>query len=566
MDANRGAALGFAGEKGGVASDPGSGLLVAFDGELFVGRPVTGTEAAQTVLAGWLEHGARWRPPDGWFAAAVWDPRTGTLGLVTDHMGHVPLYVAQTAGTTIVAGELKALVAAGLDPALDPQAWAEMLAYEHPLGEHAPLAGVRALPAATTLVLQKDGTEQRWRWWRYLVEPAADGDVRELADEVARLLGRAVVERLEPASGLALSGGLDSRSLATVVAAYAPETLALTWGAPGSEDLRYGAEIARLSGLPHRSCPLEPGYMAAGAAETVWLGEGHVRCLHAHHLVVRPFRSRVGLRSLVIGFGGDPVLRDFKFSLLPRLSEDAFAHAFHAQRAGCISDDLLEQIFMPRFAAELRGRARESLARHLAEEPGARYSRVLQFIWNHNHRRKVLPAAWLFRDDLPPRDPFDDPELIELGRRMSTALRRAGQLQCHYLRRFPALASVRSPKDGLPPALTGRRRRLAAFRVKAQRRFRAEAEGRVGLRRLPDHRGLGDYATELRGGSSALLDVLLEQRTLARGQLREETVRRLLSDTQRGRARHTRALGMLLTLELFQRQFLDGDGLTAEEP
>jgi hypothetical protein len=301
--------------------------------------------------------------------------------------------------------------------------------------------------------------------------------------------------------------------------------------------------------------------MAGGAAETVWLGEGHVRCLHAHHLVAAPFRAGSGLRSLLIGFGGDPVLRDFGFAPLPRLSDEAFPSAFHAQRAGCISDDLHEQVFTPRFAAELRGRALESLARHLAEEPGPRYSRVLQFIWNHNHRRKVLPAAELFRDDLAPRDPFDDPELIELCRRMPRVMRRAGQLQCLYLQRFPALASVRSPKDGLSPSLTGRRRRLAALRVKAGRRLRAEAERRVGVRRLPDRRGLGDYATELRGGSRALLDVLLEPRTLARGQLREETVRRLLSDTRRGRARHTRALGMLLTLELFQRQFLDGDEL-----
>jgi hypothetical protein len=47
--------------------------------------------------------------------------------------------------------------------------------------------------------------------------------------------------------------------------------------------------------------------------------------------------------------------------------------------------------------------------------------------------------------------------------------------------------------------------------------------------------------------------------TLARGQLREEPIRRLVAETLAGRGRHTYVLGVLLTLELVQRQFLEGD-------
>jgi hypothetical protein len=36
-------------------------------------------------------------------------------------------------------------------------------------------------------------------------------------------------------------------------------------------------------------------------------------------------------------------------------------------------------------------------------------------------------------------------------------------------------------------------------------------------------------------------------------------VRRLISETLSGRGRHTQALGILLTLELFQRQFVEGE-------
>ena len=37
-------------------------------------------------------------------------------------------------------------------------------------------------------------------------------------------------------------------------------------------------------------------------------------------------------------------------------------------------------------------------------------------------------------------------------------------------------------------------------------------------------------------------------------------MRELVDDTLSGRARYTKPLGALLTFELFQRQFVDGDG------
>jgi len=76
--------------------------------------------------------------------------------------------------------------------------------------------------------------------------------------------------------------------------------------------------------------------------------------------------------------------------------------------------------------------------------------------------------------------------------------------------------------------------------------------------------GIGDYAADLRHGG--LLALLLEPRTLERGQLREEGVRRLIDETLALRERHTMALGVLVTFELFQRQFVDGDGEPLSAP
>ena len=79
--------------------------------------------------------------------------------------------------------------------------------------------------------------------------------------------------------------------------------------------------------------------------------------------------------------------------------------------------------------------------------------------------------------------------------------------------------------------------------------------------------GHGDYAAHLRGEAGArLLGLLLDERTLDRGQIRREGVRRLVDETVAGRASHAQVLGTLLTLELFQRQFFDGDGFERGAP
>jgi len=203
---------------------------------------------------------------------------------------------------------------------------------------------------------------------------------------------------------------------------------------------------------------------------------------------------------------------------------------------------------------------------HLAAEEGDRDSRGAQFIFRNNHLRKVWPAAGLFSDDLVPRDPFDDAAFVEFCRRLPTRLREGGALQMAYLRRFPALASLPSPKAGLRPRTIGWRRRLASLNVRVRRGGRRRLDDLLGPAWWPVRGGLADYATDLRRTGADLLGILLEPRTLARGQLHEDAVRRLVADTLSGRAGATRSLGMLLTFELFQRQFLEDEGPPATTP
>jgi asparagine synthetase B (glutamine-hydrolysing) len=556
-DSEDGVALGYAGPRGGIASDPASGVVAALEGELYAdGGPVGGSAAARALLDAYAAAGDALELGEGVYAGAVWDPRRRALVLVTDLHGRRRLYVARHGEGMLIAGELKALVAAGVKARIDPDAWAQFLAYEHFVGEHVPLEDVQLVPPATTLVLRADGRRDARRRWRYRVEPARSADEQTFLDAFDDALRGAVRRRLDPGSALALSGGIDSRCLAAIVAAEAPATPTATYGMPGSADLELGARVAARLGLQHHSFPLTPGFLARGAAETVWLAEGEVRCFHVHHLAARPLRGLTGSDALLIGYSGDHVVRTTNRPLSEGGSL-VLPENLHRYRAANLDDELAERVLTPRFASELRGRAAAAFERHLAQQDGPPLQRARQLFFEFQ-RRKITPGAALFEDDLAMRDPYDDLAVVELCRRIPESFRLRGEIHLAYLRRYPELASLVTTKQGLPPALEGRRRRAADLRR------------RVAIRaaRLPTGRGrasastpaLTDYRRDLREASAGLLEILTEERTLDRGQLRGEAVGELVEETLGGGRSYTGALGVLLTFELFQRQFVDGDG------
>ena len=542
-------ALGFAGERGDTVRDEATGSLAAFDGELY--EPFrTGADAAIEVLTAVLTEGDAYEPPDGAYAAAVWDATRESLFLLTDRWATRPLYVTRIGPVFVAAGELKALLAAGVRPELDLQAWAELLAYRHALDNRTPLAGIRALAPATTLALRA-GVEHELVRWRYRVEPEA-GDEAELTEEFGRLLGRAVERRLPGRPALALSGGLDSRCVATALRRGGLDGPAVTWGARGSSDIRAARRVAERTGLPHRVHPLDAGYITGGAAECVWLGESRRGSLRPYEFTLRSLRREENVDALLYSLRGDDLAR-LEAPPAAAPGEAGWAAAVHAARAYFVSDELMEELLQPSFARDLRGRAAGALAGRLAADEGDRQARFQQL------RTANLPSPRLIEDHFAVRDPYGDAELGDFLRRLPYELRLGGRLQQVYLRQFPALARVRSPKEGLPPILGGRLERAALRAVKLRR-----AAGALADTRLPGRLGLGhgpfaDIAPGLRSGNGELLNILLEERTLRRGQLRAEPVRRLVNETVRGRIAHIPTLEALLMLELFQRLFVDGE-------
>jgi asparagine synthase (glutamine-hydrolysing) len=163
----------------------------------------------------------------GDFALLLWDPVRGEGLLARDQLGVGCVYLYEQGGVVRFAGELRELLELlPSTPAPDGVSVAHWLAASARPGAHTLYEGVRRLEPGTMLLLGREGAREevywrpRFREPQPLTPPAAAARVRGA-------LELAVTRRLDPGrrTGVLMSGGLDSASVAALAAAQGTATV-----------------------------------------------------------------------------------------------------------------------------------------------------------------------------------------------------------------------------------------------------------------------------------------------------------------------------------------------------
>ena len=192
-------------------------------------------------------------------------PANPAATIATDRYATRPLYVTSDDGTTLVTGELKAVPA--VFPArrtIDLDTAAAFLAYEHTFPRQALVQGVNALPPAVTDTIGESGEIRRTRRWRFELAPEPLADPREWVAEFGRQLDRAVARRLNPATFVTISGGLDSRCVVLSLVRQGLESFTVTYGASGAAILRTERPLPRRPDFDTVRCASSPATSRAG--------------------------------------------------------------------------------------------------------------------------------------------------------------------------------------------------------------------------------------------------------------------------------------------------------------
>lgn len=202
--------------------------------------------AAALVEAYRRRGGELWREVGGAFSLAVIDPARDTVVLVMDRIGQRHLYYAQTAGGLIFGTSARALLA-------HPEVASDIhlqAVFDYVYSHHCPSPGsiyrdIRKLDGAEVLVYQA-GNLQIQRYW----QPEFHEESRSLKTLSAELHDalRGAVAGYEGRVGAFLSGGLDSSTVAGVLAQARPgaaETFSMGFAVPGYDEMEYARIAAR---------------------------------------------------------------------------------------------------------------------------------------------------------------------------------------------------------------------------------------------------------------------------------------------------------------------------------
>ena len=151
----------------------------------------------------------------GMFAFAIWDEQERSCFIARDRFGIKPLYYHESRGVLMFASEVRALLAAGVAPAIDATAACQ---YFHSGSVPEPLTliqGIRALEAGHCL-LWRDGRSTIRRYWELsFPEPESVSDPAATArDALIDSVRHHFVSDVPV--GVFLSGGIDSTAIVAI--------------------------------------------------------------------------------------------------------------------------------------------------------------------------------------------------------------------------------------------------------------------------------------------------------------------------------------------------------------
>src|SRR5215211_1773125 len=573
-------------------------FTVTFNGEIYnyrelkkrlegLGHEFSTDTDTEVMLEAFAEWGVAGALPhlNGMFAFAVWDGREKTLTLARDRLGVKPLFYAEArteeGGSFVFASEAKAVLASGLvKPELDLEGLNQQLTFLWTPDPHTLFKGIRRLPPAHVLTW-RDGVVAVREWWDVSFDEIEGGRSEawwreRLSETLERVVGLEMVADVP--LGSFLSGGVDSSVIVALMKRRSGGRRVSTYTVGiEDEDLRFdiipsdvpwARKVGRLLDADYHETMLRPDVASLLPMLVRHLEMPVIDMAISSYLVSK--EARETLTVMLSGMGGDEVFagypRQLAMSLagaldplpsaLRRPAMRAVAGALPGGRPGRLTAPLRNVKkfaksaaldFEPRYMGFGTYFTDEAKRRLYTEEARAGVGGADAYYLHRRYFERCAGAAPLNRllyvdmktflpclnldytdrtsmaATLEVRVPLINHELVELAARMPPRLKLRG-LRRKYI--------LKKAAEGLLP-------RDVVWRKKA---------------------GFGaPIRAWLRGPLRPLVDELLSEDVVrARGLFRPGEVRRVVEANLSGREDFNLQVLQLLTLEMWQREFLDG--------
>ncbi len=542
---------------------------VVFNGEIYNYREVRanlerrgyGFQTAsdtEVILASYLLDGDSFLEPlNGIFAIALWDSHHNRLVLARDRMGIKPLYIWQSTELLAAASEIKALLkhpAVRSDPDVDR--FPEYLAFRHPTDNGTLFRGISALPPGTQLNWEAGRSRKRTYWDL----PLLAGDTTRTESDYLEELDFLIEDscRMQMVSDVPLgtfnSGGVDSSLVTSYVAEGIPDSLNTFCVELEETDLDespFAEMVADRFATHHTSLVVDRRSFADSLPSVIW---HHDEPLNHPNTVAMFLLSEITKERVTVvltGEGSDELFAGYPRYLLGqawnKLGKSgvrtlaAISGPLRRTVAGMKWRRVLAAAKVGQMGAMIEAARyvedhdlREVLSgdfepsntrRHTrSSSSGDMVSRMLEYdqtTYLLSLLNRLDKASMAF--GVEARVPLLDHRLVEFAAKVPIGLKLKNRETKYLIKRVA--------ESRLPKAVVHRKKSGLALPLD---------------RWLRDERALGRY-----------LDLLLEPRSLQRGYLKQDGVKRAINQHQQGFKDNSQVLWGLVNLELWHRSLLD---------
>jgi asparagine synthase (glutamine-hydrolysing) len=535
----------------------------------------------EVLLAMYARYGAEMLPRlNGIYAFAIWDSEAGEMFLARDRLGVKPMYYTEHDGSLFFASEIKALLRAVPTPGLNHEAVSEYLTFLWVPDPATLFEGVYKLPPGHCATYRNGRLAIR-EWWdmRFAPEELSEQEwAARVRDEVGESIRRQMVSDVP--LGSFLSGGIDSSAIVGEMRRATDEVTTYTVGFSQEDlgheivpdDVKYARQVAKEFDLDYHEQELQPQVVDL-LPKLVWHMDEPVAdpaCITTY-LICSAARER--LTVILSGMGGDEI-----FAGYPR---------YVAAQIGRYADVLPQSVRRGlRHASEgrltmgppgrMRGPRRNlmKLMRGIDQPVSGRH-----LVYRAYYRPEELDMVWSddMRSRLVGHDPFrQHHEYFErvkdehwLNQLLYVDIKTF--LPCLNLTYTDKMSMAASTEVRVPllddelVELSGRiPANLKLRRFTRKYVFKKSQEGR-----LPKEviwRPKAGFGAPIRGWLTQDLkpiidDVLSPDNVRARGLFDPDEVQRLIKANDQGQEDNALRLWALLTLELWQQQFVDAPAL-----
>lgn len=526
---------------------------------------------------------------NGMFGLALWDSRKETLFLARDQFGIKPVYYMPLPGGRLAfASEVKSFIAGGfLTPEVDSEALHYFLNFLWVPGPKTLFRGVFKLMPGYYLRWHK-GEFVTCRYWQG--QPTSvqrNRSEAELITELRQELRAAVKRHLisDVPLGVFLSGGLDSSTLLALSTEITNRPMkAYTIGfrsndaryEQSDEDQKYARVVAQAFGADHHEIEVDPDITQL-LPKICWHLDEPVADPAAITSYLICNAAHKELTVLLSGQGGDEIFGGYRVHLMDGFSQPlAMLPSAVRERALLPMWDIL-----PRISDHVPGvRPGKVLAYHRYFRKaivGAKYPATQRYVY---HRSYYTPGeqATLYSPDFRSQVAGFDPYATHLAYfdQVEGASFIDRMLYVDQKTFLPELNLTYSDKTSMAASVEARvpllDQKLAAFMRSVPPEFKIRRTTQKYLLKramegiLPHDviwRGKAGFGAPirkwLRHDLSTLVDDVLSHTSIRRrGYFDPRAIDRLLAEDRSGKADNTYRIWALLTFEIWQRIFIDG--------